>query len=805
MGLSKYTTQGVFYLPPSPRLTQDSAYTRFSGDASFRRNLKAWIPTWSGHNPSYPSHLVLSSVASTKHSLLFTVSADQRLRIWSLANQQFLKEYDLTFSPATTGRLLPSAPAQLLSLDDSSDHGEFLFYLITFNPLEESQFQIWGGQQVHGGFYGLQPLQDPITPERPAGTTVGMYTVSGFFLAEVKVMADSHSQLVQNMYERTLRLWVAWKSYVSSTLQYTDIHSPTHWTTVMSPDDFTYGIDDEVENTVDFLAEKIALPGRYSDAVVFTALNLYQQKFLQPDQRRDLTSSAARHLRKDLIMGILGRKLKLQVNPHSGQLDFEKFRVDLSLEFSQFEATCRGLSTHGGEFRRLSFDSMTGDVFVVSADRVSGIRNLSGAEILQWGATGSDGQFEAVVSGEHIKGTLYGELKDVKVRVQVLALARAAFKFRCAIAGGNLGDITAGLLEEVMSDSNFAVEDRMWAFYDKYLSDEMFLRSGMKDDVLSALAMVTGLSAAFKVLLEILSTDICQDDTAVSLLRLSSVWGDVVTIGVAETVSARWTLLRDFALLAAWLYSTEEDIVDQIFRKSLETYWSEGLRAFKGVNMLRHLAATEVAPTSTRQSAEDLVSGSMKDMRLDDSLEVVHLPTRTTALRYLVEDTLDSSGVGLNNISFPPPVALALVVASILTQINFADGYSGMAIRIVSQLVRLGANVESAKFARYLPNTPVGGYVWGHVLLQKGDWEKAGVWFSRVAPILAKSGRAVDFEYAKVILRGRQLDGIGKGLFRYYEHIARLFESKQAHAQTIYYCHRALALAEDVSPYAFCH
>src|SRR5277367_1345979 len=314
------------------------------------------------------------------------------------------------------------------------------------------------------------------------------------------------------------------------------------------------------------------------------------------------------------------------------------------------------------------------------------------SQYLQWGAMRSDGHFLVVVYGENIRGMLYGDFKGIKVRAQVVALARAAFKFRCAIAGGNLGDVTAGLLEEVMSDSNFAVEDRMWAFYDKYLSDEIFLRSGMKEDVMSVLATVTELSAAFRVLLEVLSTDICQDDTAVPLARLSAIWGDVVTVGVADTVSARWTLLRDFALLAAWLYSTEEQIVDQPFRKSLETYWSEGLRAFKGVNMLRHLAATEIAPTSSRQSAEDQVSGSMEDMHLDDSVEVVHLPARTNALRYLVEDTLDSSGVGLNNSSFPPTVALSLVIASILTQINFADGYSGMAIRILSQLVRLAAS-----------------------------------------------------------------------------------------------------------------
>jgi hypothetical protein len=499
-----------------------------------------------------------------------------------------------------------------------------------------------------------------------------------------------------------------------------------------------------------------------------------------------------------MISGIVGCKAKLGINQHTGQLDFEKYRQDLSLEYSQFETTCNELSKPGDEFRRLSFDSATGGVTVIRADGIVTVRNLSGAEILHWGATGSDGQFDDVLKGKMIRGTLYREFNDPTVRFQVLSAARAAYIFRCAVAGGNLGDITAGLLEEVMADSNFSVEDRLWAFYEKYLSDESFVSSSLREDVKSALGMVTEISAAFKVLLDILSTDICQDDTVVALDLISSVWGDVATIGVAETVSARWTLLRDFALLTAWLYSTEQQPVDSTVKNSIEVYWSECLRAFKGVNMLRHLAITEIAPSQTRQSAEDQVSGSLEGMKLDDTTDIVRLPPRTTGLRYLVEDTLDSSGVGLNRSSYPPPMALSLVIASVLTQINFGDGYSGMAIRIVSQLARFGACVEAARFARYLPNSPVGGYVWGHVLLEKGSWEKAASWFSRVAPILATSGHATDFEYAKVLLKGGQTDGIGRGLFRYYEHVAKLFEAKHAHSHTIYYCQRALAVGEEV-------
>lgn len=763
-----------------------------------RKALKTWIPTWSGHNPSYPAHLVLSAVASTKHSLLFTISADQRLRVWSLEKSQFLKEYDLTSSQATSGRLLANSPAHLLTLDDSHDHGEFLFYMMTYNPLEEGQFILWGGEHVHGAFNDLIQLQEPIKPEKPSGIT-GSWSIYDFFLAEVKTVSDSHGVVVQNTYERTLRLWVSWKSYISSTLQYTDIHNSfPKWINIMQ--ETPEPSDDEIENSVEFWTDRISKPGRFTDAVLLTALSIYQDRMIQPDQRRDL-SSFSRFLRKDLVAGVIGRKPKLGVNQHSGQLDFEKYRLDLSLDFSQFEKTCQELSKAGDEVRRLSFDSITGDVIIVRADGIVAVRNLSGAEILSWGATGSDTQLEHVLRGDMLRGTLYGDFNDTNIRVQVVALARAAYKFRCAIAGGNLGDITAGLLEEVMSDSNFSVEDRLWAFYDKYLSDDSIARTVLKEDVVSAMAEVTEISSAFKVLLDILSTDICQDDTVVPLEQLTSVWGDVITIGIAQTVSTRWILLRDFALLTAWLYSTEEPLIELPNKKSIEACWSETLRAFKGINMVRHLSTTEIAPLSTRQSPEDQVSGSMEEMHLDDdNIEIVHLPPRTSALRYLVEDTLDSSGVGLNNTSFPPPMALSLVAASILTQINFADGYSGMAIRVVSYLLRLGANVEASRFARYLPNTPVGGYVWGHVLLQNGDWEKARVWFSRVGPILAKSGRAIDFEYAKVILRGKQIDGIGKGLFRYYEHVARLFDSKHAQSQTIYYCHRALGLAQEVCP-----
>ena len=720
---------------------------------------------------------------------------DQRLRIWSLERSQFLKEYDLTSSQLTSGRLLTNPPAHLLTLDDSHDHGEFLFYLMTYNPLEEGQFILWGGEQLHGAFRELVQLQEPLKPEKPLGIT-GSWSISDFFLVEVKTVSDSHGAVVQNTYERTVRLWVSWKSYISSRLQYTDIRNFSKWISVMQ--DSSEISDDGIENSVEFWTERICKPGRFTDPILLTALNVYQYRMIQPDQHRDLSSSS-RFLRKDLVAGIVGRKPKLGVNQHSAQLDFEKYRLDLSLEFSQFEKTCQELSKAGDEVQRLSFDSITGDVIVVRADGIVAIRNFSGSEILRWGVTGTDSQFENVLRGDMIRGTLYGDFKDTNVRLQVVSLARAAYKFRCAIAGANLGDITAGLLEEVMSDSNFAVEDRLWAFYDKYLSDESVAWTVLKEDVTSAMALVTEISAAFKVLLDILSTDICQDDTVVPLQQLTAIWGDVANIAVAETVSARWILLRDFALLAAWLYSVEEPVIDASNKKAIEVYWSEALRAFKGVNMLQHLASTEIAPLLTRQSSEDQVSGPMEDMNLDDNIEIIHLPPRTNALRYLVEDTLDSSGVGLNHTSFPPPMALSLVVASILTQINFTDGYSGMSIRIVSQLLRLGANIEASRLARYLPNTPVGGYVWGHVLLQKGDWEKARVWFSRVGPILAKSGeRAVDFEYAKKVLRGKQIDGIGKGLFRYYEHVARLFDSKRAQEQTIYYCQRALGLGQEV-------
>jgi Nucleoporin Nup120/160 len=734
----------------------------------------------------------LSTVASTKHSLLFTISADQRLRIWSLSKSQFIKEYDITPSQANSGRLLSQPPAHLLGLDDTHDHGEFLFYLLTFNPLEEGQFILWGGEQEHGKFMNLIQLQEPFKPIIPPDT--GVWNISDFFLAQVKTLSDSHGAVVQNTYERALRLWIAWKSYTTTVIQYTDIHRTIKWITIMS--DKPDPTDDEVESGVEYWADRIARPGRFSDASILTALNMYQDRMLGADQSRDLTLSS-RTLRKDLITGIIGRRAKLRVNQHSGQLDFEKYRQDLSLEFSQFESTCKQLSLAGNEFKRLSFDSLTGEVLVVRADGIMAIRNLSGSEILKWGATGSDGQFNDVLKGDMIRGTLYGDFKDKNVRLQVVALARAAYKFRCAIAGGNLGDITAGLLEEVMSDSNFSVEDRLWAFYDKYLSDQMFTMTSLKEEVVAALALVTELSAAFRILLEILSTDICQDDTVVPLAKLTSVWGDVVGGGVAETVAARWILLRDFALFSAWLYSTEDQLVDPELKKGIEGYWSDGLRAFKGVNMLRHLATIEIAPSSS-QSQEDQVSGSLEGMHLDDSIEVVRLPPRTTALRYLIEDTLDSSGVGLNNISFPASMALSLVIASILTQINCADGYSGMAIRIVSQLVRLGANVEASKFARYLPNTPVGGYIWGHVLLQQGSWEKSSSWFSRVGPVLAKSARTADFEYAKVIFKGKQIEGIGKGLFRYYAHVATLFEEKHAHSKAIYYCQRALAVAQEV-------
>ena len=779
--------------PYKPGFNVDYAVLRFHGDATLRKALKGWIPTWSGHSSSYPAHIVLSSVTSSKHSLLFTISADQRLRIWSLDRSQFIKEYDITSSPATSGRLLPQAPGRLVAIDDTHEHGEYLFYLLTYNSLGEGQFIIWGGQHSHGAFTGLVQLQAPFKPDIPSGRS-DIWIISNFFLTEVKTFSDSRGTLIHNTFERALRLWISWKSYYSSVTQYTDLAPELNWVTIMS-DTSTTAEPNEVENSVDFWTDRILKPGRFTDSVLIAALNIYQNHVLPRELHRDL-SSAHRLLRKDLLSAIVGCKTKLGVNPHSNHLDFEKYRIDLGLEFSQFETTCKELSKAGDELRGISHNPRTGEVTILRADGIATIRNLSAAEILLYGITGSDGQFEDVVQGKMIHGTLYSDFKDDEMRAQIAAVARASHRFRCAIAGGNLGDITAGLLEEVMSDSHFSVEDRLWNFYDKYLPDDSFVSTELLEDVSSSLVGVKDMSVAFKALLDILSTDICQDDTISALEKLSSIWGDAITVGIGETVSARWTILRDFALLAAWLYSTEQQSIDPSLKSSIELFWTEGLCAFKGLTLLRHLSSTEILHSPSRQSEEDQVSGSLETMKLDETSNITHLPLRSTGLRYLVEETLDLSGVGLSRSSFPTPAALSLAIASSLTNINFADGYSGMAIRIVSQLLRLGADVDAARFARYLPNTPVGGYVWGHVLLQKGSWDKSAAWFSRVASALAKSGRADDYEYAKVILRGQRADGVGKGVFRYYEHVANLFDSKHAHSQAIYFSQMALGLAE---------
>jgi hypothetical protein len=772
----------------------DYGVLRFHGDATLKKALKTWIPTWSGGNYSYPAHIVISAATSTKHSLLFTVSADQRLRLWSLERSQFIKEYDIASSQATSGRLLPQPPAHLLALDDTHDHGEYLLYLVTYNPLEEGQFIIWGGQHHHGAFTSLVQLQSPFSPETPSGST-GIWNVSNFFLTEVKTITDSQGHIMTDMYSRVLRLWINWKSYYSSILQYTDLSSPNQqWITIMSDSTTPPESDSpELENSVEFWSDRILKPGRFSDSLLLTAFTIYQHHLLPPDLHRDLSSSR-RILRRDLISGIVGCKTKLNVNPHTNVLDFDKYRQDLSLEFAQFETTCKELSKAGEELRSLTYDSKTGQVVVVRSDGVSTIRNLSVAEILLMGATGSDGLVEDISRGTMIHGSLYAEFKSQDVRFSSILLVRAAYRFRYALAE-NVGDVTAGLLEEVMSDSHFSCQDRLWSFYEKYLSDDTLLTTELQE-VVSTLAMIPELAATIKSVLDILSTDICQDDTVLALDPLTSIWGDIVTIAVSETVLARWALLRDLALLLSWLYTTDQQSLQSPIKSSIETFWIEGLRAFKGISLLKHLSTTEISPSSTNpQSPEDQVSSSLQIMNLTDSTN--NLPLRTTGLRYLIEETLNSSGVGLNYTSFPAPLALSLVVSSILTQLNFADGYSGLAIRVVARFLRVGAFVEASRFARYLPNSPVGGYVWGNVLLRKGCWEKAVVWFTRVAPILAKSGRVDDYEFVRNLAQGE--GGAGKGLFNYYYHVARMFEEVHAHGESIYFCQRALGLAGEVS------
>ena len=146
------------------------------------------------------------------NTLLFTVSVNHTLKVWSYERQQLLHASDLMNQPPTDSSiktLLHPAPARLLAVMSSTLHRNHLFYLVTYSPVSTGTFKFWIGHgDAAGRFTHLEDIYKNHTFDALPPTASSVWIISDFRVTPVSNAASG----IHN-------LWILWKSNTSFKIQ----------------------------------------------------------------------------------------------------------------------------------------------------------------------------------------------------------------------------------------------------------------------------------------------------------------------------------------------------------------------------------------------------------------------------------------------------------------------------------------------------------------------------------------------------------------------------------------------------------
>ncbi|GAO51153.1 hypothetical protein G7K_5264-t1 [Saitoella complicata NRRL Y-17804] len=706
-----------------------------------------------------PSNLVCSMKVVQKHNILLTVSIDAKLKVWSLDRGHLIHTIALNNARPTTPTDQVLRPSRQVYTLVPATKGPYAFYVIAASGSSlDSTFTMFGAPSSSPT--DLAPLHPDIKARAPEGGAV-------WLLADLVMTREDKGRTA---------IWALWKSNTSSSIQRL-VLDPTA-TMSIEPNALTHGavggtdfenkwesVGSDVKSSLKPLegagsiateggqgstsadiaeswANKIFMAGRFSIPAMHFALTIYAENF-RPNSASSgastfssvstLGESTVRSLRSQ-AMKLVGTNCVLETDTVTGQLVYEKYRMDLALEWGRFARVCAEFERAGTEGLSLGVGE-EGDIWVVRAERVGLVRRASALETA----------VEVARSGS-------------KRVTDVAELLRAARVLRQGISEEGVDDTVVVLTEDASQLPNFSVEDRVWGVWERGVGGGEGVAT--KDAVHEILDAVSEGDEAVTRILDMLCVDALHGTEfpiPATQGELSIVGAALLRSGVNEMVRARWEVLLDVLLLAVFSACNEEEVD---YFDGVDAIYDRALGLWKGYSILK-----QAIDTFTGEGKAD-----------ETVLEVVK---KVSAVNVDLE-VLNISGA----------------FEKVLGELKAVADVDRFAIRVASALVTAGHVEEAVGFQRWLPQSAWGVYVCGRVLLEAEKYDEAERLFTKGAVGVAQSSEEGSVDLLEEGIVGDLLvegdNAFGNGMPYYYAHVATLFENKLQHDAVVQSCQKAL-------------
>lgn len=659
-------------------------------------------------------------------SLLFTVSVNHTLKTWSLDKGTLLHAVDLlNEAPAPSSRmktLLDPSPSQLLTVIDASLQEDHMFYLASFSSASTGKFKFWAALRgANGEFEGLADLypHDEFKTDPPTSNSVWM-------ISEFRITP------VQSQTSGLFNLWVLWKSnttFRAQNLQFRMQDIPGSW------GKWTTGIADSLhglpgrspsnatsEDVTDYWIDWIFFPGRFTDTVLVTALDIHRLFYSPPGSKP--TEDVGESLQSRVARAIPGA-VELH-KTEDGSPDYARYKYEVDLQWLRYSRLCTELDKQRGEALSLVADPHSGFIWTVNADGITALRECTESEVMQHNSASSAENLELISLrlprklGAGLAGT---ELSDAMFLIQ------AASDLRSSLSEKAYDNCLWRLQRELLEDAVYSYEDRMWSLFSKCLDGEV--SNDDFDKIEDSIDAMNDPQIAFYSIL----SSLFQAEGHAGAARLTSFGGNVLIAGSREVIHVNRDLLFGLIFLLL-LITAQDDETPKISEP--EKLYEQLLNYMREYEVLNWMARTPLSIPDSRLSIDDELTRGLASLKVTTPDPTSSPKTRKgSVLQLMLPENSAPPSHGHGNSG---SIALSLCIRQYLAGLELANFGNGFA-EVASVLLNIDAAGVAMELLKYIPTTSWGFYVKARIQLKDRNPEAASMAFKKAAYGLCMSSQ----------------------------------------------------------------
>ncbi|KAG0149461.1 hypothetical protein CROQUDRAFT_39766 [Cronartium quercuum f. sp. fusiforme G11] len=711
----------------------EDAYGWKSSNLTTRAGLWGLLPTWSssktvsssahewvatpGSTISIASHVTAGG--SGEDGWIFTITRDRKLRVWSLASGECLRELSLGSSLETddqrrqTGSLLPAAPRSLARFiySDQGDDPAYEGFLVVFVPSTFSPSFLTYGMSMTSDhrFSNLVLLEERACDFQSLDLT----TTTSADLRDFRISRlDLAHPIIQH---KPWALWTVWddeaggEGIIRSVLLHETRGwqelSRSAWVTIQPPDRATPWnstfFDELITanpnlSVTEVFIEHLFRPGHYPPSTLEYALACYEESLVAEGGTSNREGDF--ETLEEKICAVVGSNVRLEISPVSGSPMMDLFHRKLRIEWLKFAAMCSESRASALWPLELAVDPDRQLLLVVGRRSITCPVLVDTASLVTQLAKEEAAGLQPVMLRQMQVPQLerlHPLLSDLQTRVDLVALINTMTTLLDGLSRVEaIRPLEDELLQILRRPPKYALVDMAEDLFSRRL--EAFIDDELQAKVSAHLGRVSDLGQTLEVLWNVLTTS--------ELVHTDPDTGSVAKVGsptvlsqmlLADTLTSaienRYTLAKHALVLLLFIYGEEE--LDPRFARLLSNF----LGTFHQASMLRFIARQ-----SSRVSPE--LAFELEEQDLADQLDALQVSAPSSASAAtdearcatgLVSSLLLTKFVPEIDLTTPHAVSLAQAGANFLDQ-------TGLARRTPDAETGTRASARNVQFIHFL-------------------------------------------------------------------------------------------------------